>query len=177
MRKIFTSKKAIIAQALLVMAFAISGVDVIYGATTSTSSTDYINIKLTTSGSTAATMGSLSESTYVSTNNTAGSQTGTILLDNTTVVGHMHVNIGQTIDMYAPSADVDYTDKIGFSGNYTFTALGGKAGDITAKDNWAGKQSATGGYGSAITNSQIDYATGQSITYRKGSNGANVTAA
>lgn len=140
-----------------------------------TTSSDVLNVKLTTSGSTRATMGSLSESSYTSTNNTAGNQTGTIKLDNASVGGHMHVNIGQTIDMYAPAADVDYTDKIGFSGNYTFKAAGGMGGGIVASDGRAGIAAASGSHGSVITNSMIDYNTEQSITYRKGSNGRTVS--
>lgn len=136
-----------------------------------TASSDVLNVVLTTSGSTSATMGSLSESTYTATNNTAGQQRGTIALDNASVGGHMHVNIGQEIDMYAPAADVDYTDVIGFAGNYAFKAAGGMGGYILASDRLAGSAFAAGGYGSVITNSLIDYNTGQSITYRKGSNG------
>lgn len=142
-----------------------------------TASSDVLNVKLTTSGSTAASMGGLSEGTYTETNSTIGAQAGRIVLDNNKIGGRMHPNIGQTIDMYAPSANVDYTDKIGYSGNYTFLAIGGKGGNISALDYHANLYGrGVGGYGSAVTYNSIDYNTGQSITYRKGSNGRDVAA-
>lgn len=157
--------------------FPASETEKVYAATGGqTASSDVLNVILTTSGTTQAAMGSLSESSYAVMNDTAGQQRGTIALDNTSVGGYMHVNIGQTIDMYAPVSDVDYTDVIGFSGNYTFKAAGGRGGTIVAKDTNVSQNTthARGGYGSVITNSLIDYNTGQFITYRKGSNGRDV---
>lgn len=136
-----------------------------------TESGDTLNVDLATGTGQEAVMGNPSEGTY-----TAGDGgTGTIALDNPSVGGRMHVNIGQTIDLYAPNADTDYTDRIAFSGNYTFMAAGGRGGAITANDYYAGITGAAGGYGSVITNSSIDYSSGQSVTYRKGSNGTNVS--
>ncbi|MBD5556839.1 MAG: hypothetical protein HDQ95_16240 [Roseburia sp.] len=135
-----------------------------------TESGDTLNVDLATGTGQEAVMGSPSEGTY-----TAGDDgTGTIALDNPSG-GRMHVNIGQTIDLYAPNADTDYTDVIAFSGNYTFMAAGGRGGNIATKDVCAGVTAALGGYGSVITNSSIDYSSGQSITYRKGSNGTSVS--
>lgn len=183
MRKKKNRIKALILAVMLIACevcslFPTSQTEMVYAATGGqTSSSDVLNVVLTTSGTVPATMGGLSESTYVATNNTAGQQRGTIALDNSSVGGYMHVNIGQTIDMYAPSADVDYTDVIGFSGNYTFKAAGGRGGTIVAKDTNVSNDVTVsrGGYGSVITNSKIDYNTGQSITYRLGSNGSNTT--
>lgn len=109
--------------------------------------------------------------------NGSGMSYGTLNLDNANYYGNtdIHVNIGQTKDLYAPSADTDYTGKIGFRGGYQFYAAGGKGGNLTnARDNQTGKfGSSYGGYGTAIASGTYDYNTGTSITYRKGSNGAS----
>lgn len=109
--------------------------------------------------------------------NGSGVSYGTLNLDNANYYGNtdIHVNIGQTKDLYAPSADTDYTGKIGFRGGYEFYAAGGKGGNLTnVQDNQTGKTgSSYGGYGTAIASGTYDYNTGTSITYRKGSNGAS----
>ena len=85
------------------------------------------------------------------------------------------MNIGQTKDLYTPSADTDYTGKIGFRGGYQFYAAGGKGGNLySAHDNQLNLEASSyGGYGTAIASGTYDYNTGTSITYRKGSNGAS----
>ena len=109
--------------------------------------------------------------------NGSGVSYGTLNLDNANYYGNtdIHVNIGKTKDLYAPSADTDYTGKIGFRGGYQFYAAGGKGGDLTnAQDNQTAlRGSSYGGYGSAVASGTYDYNTGTSITYRKGSNGAS----
>lgn len=109
--------------------------------------------------------------------NGSGVSYGTLNLDNANYYGNtdIHVNIGQTKDLYAPSADTDYTGKIGFRGGYQFYAAGGKGGDLySAHDNQLNLEgSSYGGYGSAVASGTYDYNTGTSITYRKGSNGAS----
>ena len=109
--------------------------------------------------------------------NSSGVSYGTLNLANPNYYGNtdMHVNIGKTINLYAPSADTDYTGKIGYRGGYQFTAAGGKGGNLTnVQDNQTGKSgSSYGGYGTAIASGTYDYNTGTSITYRKGSNGAD----
>ncbi len=109
--------------------------------------------------------------------NGSGVSYGTLNLDNANYYGNtdMHVNIGQTINLYAPSTDTDYTGKIGYRGGYQFAAAGGKGGNLTnAQDNQTAlRGSSYGGYGSAIVSGTYDYNTGTSITYRKGSNGAD----
>ena len=109
--------------------------------------------------------------------NGSGVSYGTLNLDNANYYGNtdIHVNIGQTKDLYAPSADTDYTGKIGFRGGYQFYAAGGKGGNLTnAQDNQTAlRGSSYGGYGSAVASGTYDYNTGTSITYRKGSNGAS----
>lgn len=107
----------------------------------------------------------------------SGVSYGTLNLDNANYYGNtdIHVNIGKTKDLYAPSADTDYTGKIGFRGGYQFYAAGGKGGNLTnAQDNQTAlRGSSYGGYGSAVASGTYDYNTGTSITYRKGSNGAS----
>ena len=107
----------------------------------------------------------------------SGVSYGTLNLDNANYYGNtdMHVNIGQTINLYAPSADTDYTGKIGYRGGYQFAAAGGKGGNLTnAQDNQTAlRGSSYGGYGTAVVSGTYDYNTGTSITYRKGSNGAS----
>lgn len=109
--------------------------------------------------------------------NGSGVSYGTLNLDNANYYGNtdIHVNIGQTKDLYAPSADTDYTGKIGFRGGYQFYAAGGKGGNLySAHDNQLNLEgSSYGGYGTAIASGTYDYNTGTSITYRKGSNGAS----
>ena len=109
--------------------------------------------------------------------NGSGVSYGTLNLDNANYYGNtdIHVNIGQTRDLYAPSADTDYAGKIGFRGGYQFYAAGGKGGDLySAHDNQLNLEgSSYGGYGTAIASGTYDYNTGTSITYRKGSNGAS----
>lgn len=107
----------------------------------------------------------------------SGVSYGTLNLDNTNYYGNtdMHVNIGQIINLYAPSADTDYTGKIGYRGGYQFAAAGGKGGDLySAHDNQLNLEASSyGGYGSSIVSNTFDYNTGTSITYRKGSNGTS----
>ena len=109
--------------------------------------------------------------------NGSGVSYGTLNLDNANYYGNtdIHVNIGQTKDLYAPSADTDYTGKIGFRGGYQFYAAGGKGGDLySAHDNQLNLEASSyGGYGTAIASGTYDYNTGTSVTYRKGSNGAS----
>lgn len=182
-KKRFLSKRAYMPVILLLILLisAIGGMAIYAGATLNrvyygqSSSTDILNVVLVDNGKRLATMGTLSESSYVVSSNEEGDQKGTISLDNSSVGDHMHVNIGQTINMYALRSDAEYTEKIGFSGNYSFYALGGSGGSMSASDCKAGSASATGGYGSAVTNSSIDYTTGQSITYLLGSNGADAS--
>ena len=109
--------------------------------------------------------------------NGSGVSYGTLNLDNANYYGNtdIHVNIGQTKDLYAPSADTDYTGKIGFRGGYQFYAAGGKGGNLySAHDNQLNLEASSyGGYGTAIASGTYDYNTGTSVTYRKGSNGAS----
>ena len=109
--------------------------------------------------------------------NSSGVSYGTLNLANPNYYGNtdMHVNIGKTINLYAPSADTDYTGKIGYRGGYQFAAAGGKGGNLTnAQDNQTAlRGSSYGGYGTAVVSGTYDYNTGTSITYRKGSNGAS----
>ena len=109
--------------------------------------------------------------------NGSGVSYGTLNLDNANYYGNtdIHVNIGQTKDLYTPSADTDYTGKIGFRGGYQFYAAGGKGGNLySAHDNQLNLEASSyGGYGTAIASGTYDYNTGTSITYRKGSNGAS----
>lgn len=112
--------------------------------------------------------------------NSSGVSYGTLNLANPNYYGNtdMHVNIGKTINLYAPSSDVDYVGKIGYRGGYQFAAAGGKGGNVSyAHDNKTGfTGSATGGYGTAIVSNTYEYNSGASITYRKGSNGSNISA-
>lgn len=112
--------------------------------------------------------------------NSSGVSYGTLNLANPNYYGNtdMHVNIGKTINLYAPSSDVDYVGKIGYRGGYQFAAAGGKGGNVFyAHDNKTGfTGSATGGYGTAIVSNTYEYNSGSSITYRKGSNGSNISA-
>ena len=109
--------------------------------------------------------------------NGSGVSYGTLNLANPNYYGNtdMHVNIGKTINLYAPSSDIDYTGKIGYRGGYQFSAAGGKGGDLySARDNQTNQEGTSyGGYGTAIVSGIYDYNTGTSITYRKGSNGAS----
>lgn len=109
--------------------------------------------------------------------NSSGVSYGTLNLANPNYYGNtdMHVNIGKTINLYAPSSDTDYTGKIGYRGGYQFSAAGGKGGDLYgAHDNQTNQEGTSyGGYGTAIVSGTYDYNTGTSITYRKGSNGAS----
>ncbi len=109
--------------------------------------------------------------------NSSGVSYGTLNLANPNYYGNtdMHVNIGKIINLYAPSADTDYTGKIGYRGGYQFAAAGGKGGDLTnVQDNQTAlRGSSYGGYGTEIASGTYDYNTGTSITYRKGSNGAS----
>ena len=111
--------------------------------------------------------------------NSSGVSYGTLNLDNANYGNStdMHVSIGKKINLYAPSSDADYTGRIGFRGGYTFSAAGGKGGNITeAWDASVGQsvKDTLGGYGSKIISSVYDYDSGASITYRKGSNGYDI---
>lgn len=112
--------------------------------------------------------------------NSSGVSYGTLNLANPNYYGNtdMHVNIGKIINLYAPSSDVDYVGKIGYRGGYQFAAAGGKGGNVSyAHDNMTGfTGSSTGGYGSSIVSNTYEYNSGSSITYRKGSNGSNISA-
>ena len=112
--------------------------------------------------------------------NSSGVSYGTLNLANSNYYGNtdMHVNIGKTINLYAPNSDVDYVGKIGYRGGYQFYAAGGKGGNVSyahdEKTKFTG--SSTGGYGTAIASNTYEYNSGASITYRKGSNGSNISA-
>lgn len=140
-----------------------------------TKSTDVLNVVWSEGGMSHATETSFSEGVYTS--NTVDGITnkvyGQLALDNNTVAGKLHVNVGDTIYLYAPSAGVEYTDTIGYAGAYSFSAAGGKGGDISAYDKNVGFGNAIGGYGSAITSAPISYAPKTSIKYQLGSNGSN----
>ena len=79
-----------------------------------TKSTDVLNVVWSEGGISHATETSFSEGVYTS--NTVDDITnkvyGQLTLDNNTVAGKLHVNVGDTIYLYAPSAGVEYTDTI-----------------------------------------------------------------
>ena len=140
-----------------------------------TKSTDVLNVVWSEGGISQATETSFSEGVYTA--NTVDSITnkvyGQLSLDNNTVAGKLHVNVGDTIYLYTPSAGVEYTDTIGYAGAYSFSAAGGKGGNISAYDKNVGYYQAIGGYGSAITSAPITYAPKTSIKYQLGSDGRN----
>lgn len=155
----------------------ISGL-IVKASTDGTSSTDYLDIQWSTGGSSQAVNKGIKEGNY-SANNVDANNTvsGKLELDNTSVDGNMHMNIDETINLYAPVADKEYTEIIGYSGDYVYTAAGGKGGNLSkCYDPWSGKTiSSTGGKGSSIRSAEYFYETKTSIKYRVGSNGRNVS--